>query len=48
MSRVEKRKKKGTHQKPISLSDVDFKKLMGAFLIVKPDEKKRAKKKTRK
>ena len=33
-----------TNEKPIKLSGVDFKKLMAAFLQVKPD-KKQAKKK---
>ena len=35
--------KKITNEKPISLAGVDFKKLMAAFLKVKPDEEKETK-----
>ncbi len=44
MSRIEKQEKKVTDEKPISLSGVDFKKLMAAFLKVDPNEKKAKKK----
>jgi hypothetical protein len=40
-----KNEKKITNEKPISLSGVDFKKLMSAFLKVKPEVEKKAKKK---
>jgi hypothetical protein len=44
MSRV-KDGKKITNEKPITLSGVDFKKLMAAFLKVDPNEKKAKKRK---
>lgn len=38
-------KNKVTNEKPISLHGVNFKKLMAAFLKVKPESEKKAKKK---
>jgi hypothetical protein len=39
------KEKRITSEKPISLAGVDFKKLMSAFLKVKPEAEKKAKKK---
>lgn len=37
------KEKKITNERPISLAGVDFKKLLSAFLKVKPDESKKQK-----
>ncbi len=42
---MKKTEKKTTNEKPISLHGANFKKLMAAFLKVKPEAKKKPKKK---
>jgi len=44
MAQIKDKEKRVTNEKPISLHGVDFKKLMAAFLQVKPTAKKSKKK----
>ncbi len=46
MGQEKTKEKKITNEKPISLAGVDFKKLMAAFLQVKPKAKKPNKQKS--
>ncbi|MEX1247488.1 MAG: hypothetical protein WEA61_03325 [Anaerolineales bacterium] len=43
MGKQKEPEKKVTNEKPISLAGIEFKKLLGAFLQVKPEAKKGAK-----